>query len=145
MKDLNKVLTVVAMAPLGLFAFVNNVMAQTNTIFPIESDKDIQPGAASSWVEGVVNALPTIIFVVAFILVFGFMFIILVKSLNPFTEDQEGKFKEGKSWFTRAGILILAPIIVFVVVIVVYSVLGFQNPFEAVKNGLDLSILIPDF
>lgn len=145
MKNLNKVLTAVAMTPLGLLAFVNRAIAQTNTIFPIEPDKDIQPGAASSWVEGVVNALPKIIFVVAFILVFGFMFIILVKSLNPFTEDQEGKFKEGKSWFTRAGILILAPIIVFVVVIVVYSVLGFQNPFEAVKKGLDLSVLIPDF
>jgi flagellar biosynthesis protein FlhB len=142
MKNLNKILVAVAMAPLGLLAFTNRTMA---SIFPLESTKTIEEGQVATYAEGAINALPTIIFVIAFILVFGFMFIILVKSLNPFTEDQEGKFKEGKSWFTRAGILILAPIIVFVVVIVVYSIMGFQNPFEAVKDGLDLSKLIPNW
>lgn len=141
MKNLNKILTAVAMAPLGLLVLVNNAMAQAD--FPFEITDPPTEGEAASWISDIVNALPTLIFVVAFILVFGFMFIILVKSLNPFTEDQEGKFKEGKSWFTRAGILILAPILVLVVVIVVYGLFGIDNPFTAVKDGINLEDLVP--
>lgn len=141
MKNLNKILTAVAMAPLGLLAFVNRTMAAAD--FPWELTDPPESGDVATWVSDVINALPTLIFVVAFILVFGFMFIILVKSLNPFTEDQEGKFKEGKSWFTRAGILILAPVLVLVVVVVVYTVMGIDDPFAALKEGINLNELVP--
>ncbi|MCA9382379.1 hypothetical protein KC660_03165 [Candidatus Dojkabacteria bacterium] len=86
----------------------------------------------------VYSYLPAVVIGLMFLVLIIAGIVILIKTLNPLSGDSEENFSKGKKWFQGAGVLIIAPIIMVIVIAFVWITLGFGNPFDYLKQGTNI-------
>lgn len=124
---------------LGLGLFPMNVFAQvpdtstTSVTDPVKIP-NISPKTYAQNIDTIINAAPQVLFWVLILFLAIAIGVVVIKALNPLSDDSEEKFGEGRKWFQRTGTLFIFPIVLIVVVVIVYTLLGFGNPFAYISG-----------
>lgn len=117
-----------------IFALVLATFA-VNPVYAQVSIPDIEPAAYANNIDILINAAPQILFWVLIVFLAIAIGVVVIKALNPLSDDSEEKFSEGRKWFQRTGTLFVFPIVLIIVIIIVWSLLGFGNPFERLGDA----------
>lgn len=113
------------------------LLGTTSTFFSTSaavSIPDVEAKSYASNIDTIINAAPQILFWVLIVFLAIAIGIVVIKALNPLSDDSEEKFSEGRKWFQRTGTLFLFPIILIIVIIIIWSLLGFGNPFTKIED-----------